>query len=48
VAYNLSIVPEERLPDATAAFDEVVFSKVRFFPGTGSSTVTRGPRGMPA
>ncbi len=33
VAYNLSIVPEERLPDATAAFDEVVAARCGFFSG---------------
>lgn len=33
VAYNLSIIPEERLPDATLAFDEVIAARCGFFSG---------------
>ena len=50
VAYNLSIVPEERLPDATAAFDEVVAARCGFFSGyrviDSDPRVPRGSAGI--
>ncbi len=33
VAYNLSIIPEERIPDATRAFDEIIAARCGFFSG---------------
>jgi len=42
VAYNLSIVPEERLADATAAFDEIVAKRWGFF--SGYRVIDKDPR----
>ncbi|HNQ28485.1 MAG TPA: NrpR regulatory domain-containing protein [Methanolinea sp.] len=42
VAYNLSIVPEERLPDAMKAFNEVIAAKCGFF--SSYRVIDRDPR----
>lgn len=45
IVYNLSIVPEERLPDATRAFDEVIAARCGFF--SGYRVIDRDPRVPP-
>jgi hypothetical protein len=42
IVYNLSIVPNERLPDATSAFDEVIAARCGFF--SGYRVIDRDPR----